>query len=170
MMGLIIVGAVVVVFILYGIRILNEYERGVIFRLGRCIGFKGPGIIYVIPMIDKMAKIGLRTIVLDVPPQDVITRDNVTVEVNAVVYFRVMDPKLAIIEVEDNPYASGYEADEPACYFLKGFIEAVLEYLTDFNRIEYEKLVVIEDTCMSTGAETCTFKITMTYPARSGSQ
>lgn len=76
----------------------------------------------------------------------------------------------AIIEVEDNPYASGYEADEPACYFLKGFIEAVLEYLTDFNRIEYEKLVVIEDTCMSTGAESCTFKITMTYPARSGSQ
>lgn len=72
----------------------------------------------------------------------------------------------AIIEIGDNPYASGYESEEPACYFLKGFIEAVLEYLTDFNRIEYEKLVVTEDTCMSTGAESCTFKITLTYPAR----
>lgn len=72
----------------------------------------------------------------------------------------------AIIEIGDNPYASGYEADEPSCFFLKGFIEAVLEYLTDFNRIEYEKLIVTEDTCMSTGENTCTFKITMTYPAR----
>ncbi len=72
----------------------------------------------------------------------------------------------AIIEIGDNPYASGYEAEQPSCFFLKGFIEAVLEYLTDFNRIEYEKLLVTEDTCMSTGQETCTFKITMTYPAR----
>ncbi len=76
----------------------------------------------------------------------------------------------AIIEIEDNPYASGYEADESSCHFLKGFIEAVLEYLTDFNRIEYEKLLVDEDTCMSTGAESCTFKITMSYPARGTSQ
>ena len=76
----------------------------------------------------------------------------------------------AIIEIEDNPYASGHDADAVSCHFLKGFIEAVLEYLTDFNRIEYEKLVVEEDTCMSTGAESCTFKITMTYPARGGSQ
>jgi predicted hydrocarbon binding protein len=72
----------------------------------------------------------------------------------------------AIIEIGDNPYASGYEADEPSCFFLKGFIEAVLEYLTDFNRIEYEKLIVVEDTCMSSGDSSCTFKITMTYPAR----
>jgi predicted hydrocarbon binding protein len=72
----------------------------------------------------------------------------------------------AIIEIGDNPYASGYDADEPSCFFLKGFIEAVLEYLTDFNRIEYEKLIVNEDTCISTGEKTCTFKITMTYPAR----
>ncbi len=72
----------------------------------------------------------------------------------------------AIIEIEANPYASGYDAKEPSCYFLKGFIEAVLEYLTDFNRIEYEKLIVTEDTCMSTGGESCTFKITLTYPAR----
>lgn len=72
----------------------------------------------------------------------------------------------AIIEIEDNPYASGYESDEPSCHFLKGFIEAVLEYLTDFNRIEYEKLVVIEDKCISTGGDACSFKITMSYPAR----
>lgn len=72
----------------------------------------------------------------------------------------------AIIEIGDNPYASGYEDDKPSCFFLKGFIEAVLEYLTDFNRIEYEKLIVTEDSCMSTGDKICTFKITMTYPAR----
>ena len=72
----------------------------------------------------------------------------------------------AIIEVEDNPYASGYESEDASCYFLKGFIEAVLEYLTDFNKIEYEKLVVVEETCMSTGADSCTFKITMSYPPR----
>jgi predicted hydrocarbon binding protein len=72
----------------------------------------------------------------------------------------------AIIEIEDNPYSSGIDAIEPSCHFLKGFIEAVLEYLTDFNRIEYEKLTVSEDTCMSTGEESCTFKITMTYPPR----
>ena len=76
----------------------------------------------------------------------------------------------AIIEVGDNPYASGYESEEPSCYFLKGFIEAVLEYLTDFNRIAYEKLIVSEDTCMSAGAQTCTFKITLTYPARGVTQ
>ncbi|MGY5871139.1 MAG: 4-vinyl reductase [Candidatus Thorarchaeota archaeon] len=76
----------------------------------------------------------------------------------------------AIIEIEDNPYSSGIDATEPSCHFLKGFIEAVLEYLTDFNRIEYEKLTVDESTCMSTGAESCTFKITMTYPPRGGNQ
>lgn len=76
----------------------------------------------------------------------------------------------AIIEIGDNPYASGYESEEPSCYFLKGFIEAVLEYLTDFNRIEYERLLVNEDTCMSTGQETCSFKITMTYPARGATE
>ncbi len=72
----------------------------------------------------------------------------------------------AIIEIGDNPYASGYESAEPACHFLKGFIEAVLEYLIDFNRITFEKLDVIEETCMSAGHKACTFKITMTYPSR----
>jgi regulator of protease activity HflC (stomatin/prohibitin superfamily) len=88
------------------IRILKEYERGVIFRLGRFSGVKGPGLILLIPVIDKMEKVSLRTVALDVPPQDVITKDNVTIKVNAVVYFRVMDPEKAIIEVEDYLYAT----------------------------------------------------------------
>jgi len=83
------------------IRILKEYERGVIFRLGRLIGAKGPGLILLIPIVDKMVRVDLRTIVFDVPPQDVITRDNVTVKVNAVVYFRVMDANKAIVNVEN---------------------------------------------------------------------
>ncbi len=100
-MSLTILIVVIGVILVSSVKILNEYERGVIFRLGRAIGYKGPGIIFVIPGIDKMVKISLRTVVLDVPPQDVITRDNVTVKVNAVVYFRVMDPRLAVVEVED---------------------------------------------------------------------
>lgn len=81
------------------IRILKEYERGVVFRLGRLIGAKGPGIILLIPLVDRMTRVDLRTITFDVPPQDVITRDNVSVKVNAVVYFRVMDPNKAIVAV-----------------------------------------------------------------------
>ena len=86
------------------IRILREYERGVIFRLGRLIGgegVKGPGLIFLIPIIDKMVRVSLRTIVLDVPPQDVITQDNVSIKVNAVVYFRVIEPQKAIVQVEN---------------------------------------------------------------------
>ena len=86
--------------------ILREYERGVIFMLGRYWKVKGPGLIIVIPGIQKMVKVSLRTVVMDVPPQDIITRDNVTVKVNAVIYFRVMDPRKAIIEVEDYLYAT----------------------------------------------------------------
>lgn len=83
------------------IRILREYERGVIFRLGRLISSKGPGLILLIPVIDKMIRVSLRTVVLDVPPQDVITQDNVSIKVNAVVYFRVVDPQKAIVQVEN---------------------------------------------------------------------
>jgi len=88
------------------IRILKEYERGVIFRLGRLIGEKGPGLILLIPIIDKMQKVSLRLVVLDVPPQDVITRDNVSIKVNAVVYFRVMDSNNAVVQVENYLYAT----------------------------------------------------------------
>ena len=100
---LIIVG----IFILASaIRILKEYERGVIFRLGRLVGDKGPGLIIIIPIIDRMVKVSLRTVAMDVPPQDVITKDNVSVKVNAVVYFRVMDAGKAIVEVQDYLYAT----------------------------------------------------------------
>jgi regulator of protease activity HflC (stomatin/prohibitin superfamily) len=98
---------IIVFFLASAIKILNEYERGVIFRLGRVLGApKGPGLIILIPIIDRMTKVSLRTVVLDVPPQDVITRDNVTIKVNAVVYFRVMDPQKAILDVENYLYAT----------------------------------------------------------------
>lgn len=101
---------VVVVFLLFlilnAIRVLQEYERGVIFRLGRMIGVKGPGLILLIPIVDRMVKVSLRTYTMDVPPQDVITRDNVTLKVNAVVYFQVMEPQKAIVNVEDYFYAT----------------------------------------------------------------
>jgi regulator of protease activity HflC (stomatin/prohibitin superfamily) len=93
-------------FLSSAIRILNEYERGVIFRLGRVLGAKGPGLIILIPIIDKMIKVDLRTVTMDVPSQDVITRDNVSVKVNAVVYFRVMDAVKATVEVQQYLYAT----------------------------------------------------------------
>ncbi|RLB81374.1 MAG: slipin family protein [Deltaproteobacteria bacterium] len=103
----IIAGLILLVFFLASaIRILNEYERGVIFRLGRVIGAKGPGLIILIPIVDKMVKVSLRLITMDVDPQDVITRDNVSVKVNAVIYFRVMDPVNSVIEVENYMYAT----------------------------------------------------------------
>ena len=101
-----IVVAVVVVILLIiliraSVRILREYERGVLFRFGRLRGAKGPGIILIIPFVDKMIRVDLRTVTLDVPPQDVITKDNVPVKVNAVAYFRVIDPEKAIVEIEN---------------------------------------------------------------------
>jgi len=102
-----ILAVVLVVFFLFSaIKILREYERGVIFRLGRVIKVKGPGLILLIPVIDKMVKVSLRLVTMDVPPQDVITRDNVSVKVNAVIYFRVMDPNAATIEVENYIFAT----------------------------------------------------------------
>jgi regulator of protease activity HflC (stomatin/prohibitin superfamily) len=91
----------ILIVLLNSIKILREYERGVIFRLGRLIAQKGPGLIFLIPVIDKMVRVSLRTVVLDVPPQDVITQDNVSIKVNAVVYFRVLDPRNAIVQVEN---------------------------------------------------------------------
>lgn len=98
---IIIVIAVVVLFILSSLKVLKEYERGVIFLLGKYQGTKGPGLIIVIPVIQQMAKVDLRVIVLDVPPQDVISRDNVSAKVNAVIYFRIVDSERAIIQVAD---------------------------------------------------------------------
>lgn len=97
---------IVVAFLAAALKVLNEYERGVVFRLGRVIGSKGPGLIILIPVIDKMVKVSLRVLTLDVPNQDVITKDNVSVSVNAVVYFRVLDPVKAILEIEDYMFAT----------------------------------------------------------------
>ena len=105
MYTIILIVVLAVFFLSAAIKILNEYERGVIFRLGRVINAKGPGLIILIPIIDKMVKVSLRLVALDVDPQDVITRDNVSVKVNAVIYFRVIDPTKAIIEVENYSYA-----------------------------------------------------------------
>jgi regulator of protease activity HflC (stomatin/prohibitin superfamily) len=103
----IIIIALIVLYMLNAIKILREYERGVIFRLGRVLPKpKGPGIILVFPPIDRMVRVSLRIVVMDIPPQDVITKDNVSVKVNAVVYFRVMEPQKAILEVQDFLYAT----------------------------------------------------------------
>ncbi|HPJ96699.1 MAG TPA: slipin family protein, partial [Syntrophales bacterium] len=102
----IVIIVLVVMFLASAIRVLNEYERAVIFRLGRIIDTKGPGIILLIPIVDKMVKVDMRTITMDVPAQDVITRDNVSIKVNAVVYFRVVDANSAVVEVENYLYAT----------------------------------------------------------------
>jgi len=105
MFTLIAIIVVVIFFLSAALRILNEYERGVIFRLGRVIKAKGPGLIILIPVVDKMVKVSMRLIAMDVDPQDVITMDNVSVKVNAVIYYRVIEAIKAVIEVEDYNYA-----------------------------------------------------------------
>ncbi len=109
--GLLIVAFAVLLFLIFlvgsAVRIVNEYERGVIFRLGRVQGTaKGPGLFFLVPIVDRMVKIDLRTVTMDVPPQDLITRDNVPARVNAVVYFRVVDPNKSVIEVENHVLAT----------------------------------------------------------------
>ena len=105
MLPTIVIIVLVIFFLSSAIRILNEYERGVIFRLGRVINAKGPGLIILIPIVDKMVKVSMRLVALDVDPQDVITKDNVSVKVNAVIYFRVIEPIKSIVEVENYDYA-----------------------------------------------------------------
>jgi regulator of protease activity HflC (stomatin/prohibitin superfamily) len=137
---------IVLVVLFSAIRILNEYERGVIFRLGRVLKAKGPGLIILIPIIDKMVKVSLRIVAMDVPNQDVITRDNVSVQVNAVVYFRVLDPVKAILEVEDFMFATsqlaqttlrsvcgGVDLDEILTHRdkINDEIQGILDKLTD---------------------------------------
>src|SRR5437763_14115522 len=102
--------AILVVFLMRGLKILREYERAVVFRLGRVVGARGPGIIYVIPGIEKAIRIDLRTITMDVPSQDVITKDNVSLKVSAVLYFRVVDPNRAVVAVENYLFATSQNA------------------------------------------------------------
>lgn len=124
------------------IRVLREYERGVIFRLGRLIAAKGPGLIFLIPMIDRMVKVSLRTVVMDVPPQDVITRDNVSVQVNAVIYFRVVDPENAIVQVENFIFATSQLA-QTTLRSIVGQIE-LDELLAQRDKINQELQEIID--------------------------
>ena len=101
---------VVILFLVSGLKVLREYERAVVFRLGRLAGARGPGIIYIIPGVEKAVRIDLRTITMDVPSQDVITKDNVSLKVNAVLYFRVVDPSRAVVEVENYLFATSQNA------------------------------------------------------------
>ncbi len=139
----IVPGIILLFLILSAVRILQEYERGVVFRLGRVVGAKGPGLIILVPLIDKMRKVSLRTVVLDVPPQDVITKDNVSVKVNAVVYFRVMNPIPAVIEVENYLYATQQLAQTTLRSVLGEFdLDDLLSSREDIN----DKLQSIIDT------------------------
>lgn len=106
MPGAICIPVAIVLFLLISLRVLKEYQRGVVFRLGKVIGLKGPGLIFVFPVIDSLKKVDLRVITMDIPPQDVITKDNVSVKVNAVTYYRVVDPKKAVLEVTNYMYAT----------------------------------------------------------------
>ncbi len=124
------------------IRVLREYERGVIFRLGRLIGGKGPGIIFLIPIVDRIVKVSLRTVVLDVPPQDVITKDNVSIKVNAVVYFRVVQPEKAIVEVENFLFATS-QLSQTTLRSILGQSE-LDELLSQRDKINRELQVIID--------------------------
>lgn len=139
---LIVIG--LVLFILgNAIRILREYERGVIFRLGRLIGAKGPGLILLIPIVDKMVRVSLRTIPMDVPSQDIITKDNVTVKVNAVTYFRVMDPNKAVVDVEDYIYATS-QISQTTLRSILGQVD-LDDLLSNRDKINQELQKVIDE-------------------------
>jgi len=124
-------------------RVLREYERGVIFRLGRLIDSKGPGLIILIPVIDRMVKVSLRTVAMDIPSQDVITKDNVSVKVNAVLYFRVMDPSKAVTEVEDYLYATSQLAQTTLRSVLGG--ADLDEMLAEREKINYSLQEIIDN-------------------------
>ncbi len=144
-MSPIIIGVIalaVLILIPMTVKIVTEYERGVIFRLGRVIDTKGPGLIYVVPVIDKMQKISLRLEVIDVPPQDVITKDNVSVKVNAVVYFRVMDPRKSVIDVA-NFYLATHQLSQTTLRSVCG--QAMLdEILAERDKINTQLQEIID--------------------------
>jgi len=140
---LILTGVVFLLIVLSSaIRILREYDRGVVFRLGRLIAVKGPGLILLIPLIDKMVKVSLRTVVMDVPTQDVITKDNVSIKVNAVVYFRVMQPDKAIVEVENFLVATS-QLSQTTLRSILGQSE-LDELLSQRDKINRELAIIID--------------------------
>ncbi len=138
-----VVAALVLFILANAIRILREYERGVIFRLGRLIGAKGPGLILLIPIVDKMVRVSLRMIPMDVPSQDIITKDNVTVKVNAVTYFRVMDPNKAVVDVEDYIYATS-QISQTTLRSILGQVD-LDDLLSNRDKINQELQKVIDE-------------------------
>ena len=136
------IAVVIIIILASAIRILKEYERGVIFRLGRLVGAKGPGLILLIPFVDKMVKTSLRTVVMDVPPQDVITKDNVSVQVNAVIYFRVINPENVIVEVENYIFATSQLA-QTTLRSIVGQVE-LDELLGEREKINHELQKIID--------------------------
>lgn len=140
--GLTAVLVFVLILLVTMLRVLNEYERAVVFRLGRLLAVKGPGLIILLPIIDKMVKVSLRLIALDVPTQDIITKDNVSVKVNAVVYFRVVDPERAVIHVEDFFYATG-QLSQTSLRSILGQVE-LDELLSEREKINQELQEVLD--------------------------
>jgi regulator of protease activity HflC (stomatin/prohibitin superfamily) len=141
--AIILVAILIIILLRLSIRVLREYERGVLFRFGRLSGVKGPGIFLIIPFVDKMVKVDLRTVTLDVPPQDVITKDNVPVKVNAVVYFRVMDPAKAIVEIE-NYKVGTYQIAQTTLRSILGQAE-LDDLLSRREKINKELQVIVDE-------------------------
>jgi regulator of protease activity HflC (stomatin/prohibitin superfamily) len=160
MVALVVLAAVVVIGLLIAasaIRILREYERGVVFRLGRLIALKGPGLRFLIPFVDQMVRVDLRTVTLNVPPQEVITRDNVTVRVNAVAYFRVMDPDKAITEIENYLVATSQIAQTTLRSVLgKAELDALLSERETLNA---ELQTIIDDQTEPWGIKVSTVEV-----------
>ena len=142
LIGWLVVVVLIISIISSAVRVLYEYQRGVVFRLGRFAMVKGPGLRFVIPVVDKIIKVSLRTVVMDVPPQDVITKDNVSVKVNAVLYFRVVQPEKALIEVEDYLYATSQLA-QTSLRSVLGQAE-LDELLSHRDRINQQLQVILD--------------------------
>jgi len=155
--GLLIIAFFVIFFFSNAIRILREYERGVVFRLGRLIGAKGPGLILLIPVIDKMVRIDLRTITYDIPPQDVITRDNVSVKVNAVLYFRTIDPVKAVVNVANFFEATNQIAQTTLRSILGQF--ELDELLVNREKINEQLQIVIDQQTEPWGVKVSTVEV-----------
>ncbi|MCC6027118.1 MAG: slipin family protein [Archaeoglobus sp.] len=148
---------ILLIFFISSIRIVKEYERGVIFRLGRLVGAKGPGLFFILPLADSMVKVDLRTVTYDVPPQEVVTKDNVTVKVNAVVYYRVVDPTKAVTEVYDYKYATAQIAQTT----LRSIIgQAELdEVLSERDKLNIKIQQIIDEATSSWGIKVTAVEI-----------
>lgn len=146
-----------IILISNSVKILREYERGVVFRLGRLIATKGPGIIFLIPMVDKMVKVSLRTIVMDVPPQDIITKDNVSLKVNAVVYFRVVQAEKAVVDVADYLQATS-QISQTTLRSILG--QSTLdELLSSRDKINHELQQIIDEQTEPWGVKVTTVEV-----------